>query len=131
MGIDIDTLSVMTRQYLEAALWSSYAHEGDKIEEESPLDNHFSVADFALSSVDVANQDCEAFKAKAREAGVDVDALDDEDLGHDFWLTRNRHGAGFWDGDYEDAVGKKLTEIAHTFGECNAIIGDDENIHLE
>ena len=24
----------------------------------------------------------------------------DEYAGHDFWLTRNGHGAGFWDGDW-------------------------------
>lgn len=22
--------------------------------------------------------------------------------GHDLWLTRNGHGAGFWDGDWRD-----------------------------
>jgi hypothetical protein len=34
---------------------------------------------------------------------------------HDFFLTRNGHGAGFWDGDYKN--GEKLTEIAKSFGE--------------
>jgi len=41
--------------------------------------------------------------------------------GHDFWLTRNGHGTGFWDrpeiyGDYSD----KFTEISHSFGEAYA-----------
>lgn len=34
---------------------------------------------------------------------------------HDFFLTRNGHGAGFWDGDYER--GDELTTITKSFGE--------------
>jgi len=42
-------------------------------------------------------------------------------LGHDLWLTRNRHGAGFWDRPdiYEDKA-DKLTEFAVSLGECYA-----------
>ena len=35
--------------------------------------------------------------------------------GGDFYLTRNRHGAGFWDRGYGD-VGKQLTEAAKIYG---------------
>ena len=42
---------------------------------------------------------------------------------YDFWLTRNRHGAGFWDGDYEN--GEVLTDIADSFGEVSTYEGDD------
>jgi len=31
--------------------------------------------------------------------------------GHDFWLTRNGHGAGFWDGDWPE-TGDALTEAS-------------------
>lgn len=51
---------------------------------------------------------------------VDEAGLTDElrhDWPTDFYLTRNGHGAGFWDGDYPDEVGRKLTDIAHGFGE--------------
>ena len=38
-----------------------------------------------------------------------------ERIGHDFWLTRNGHGAGFWDGDWDDAdfVKRALTFVAY------------------
>lgn len=36
--------------------------------------------------------------------------------GHDFYLTRNRHGAGFWDRGM-GIVGDKLTKRAHEEGE--------------
>ena len=50
--------------------------------------------------------------------------------GHDFWLTRNHHGAGFWDRDClpEDA-GQRLTDAAHEFGECDLYVGDDGMIY--
>lgn len=35
--------------------------------------------------------------------------------GGDFHLTRNRHGAGFWDGDWKDN-GDKLTELSRPYG---------------
>lgn len=40
-----------------------------------------------------------------------------DELGSDFHLTRNRHGAGFWDSDWDDSLGKQLTELAHPYGE--------------
>lgn len=36
--------------------------------------------------------------------------------GHDFWLTRNGHGAGFGDGDWPEEAGEKLSEAARSFG---------------
>lgn len=38
--------------------------------------------------------------------------------GHDFALTRNGHGAGFWDGDWSE-WGDELTNIAKSFGSAD------------
>jgi hypothetical protein len=56
-----------------------------------------------------------------------ADEVDSERGGHDFWLTRNRHGAGFWDGDWER--GAELTKAAHTFGGIDLFVGDDGRVH--
>lgn len=40
-----------------------------------------------------------------------------EEAGHDFWLTRNGHGSGFWDRELTNS--DDLTSCAHTFGECH------------
>lgn len=45
-------------------------------------------------------------------------------LGQDFWLTRNWHGAGFWDRGLDD-LGKQLTKLAQGQGGCEAYLGDD------
>lgn len=41
-----------------------------------------------------------------------------EQFGHDFSLTRNRHGAGFWDRGY-GALGSWLTTLAHAMGDAS------------
>lgn len=51
-----------------------------------------------------------------------------DQLGHDLWLTRNHHGAGFWDRGLGD-LGDKLTEAAHAMGESYICLGDDEKVH--
>jgi len=56
---------------------------------------------------------------------LEKSGMDFELFAHDFWLTRNNHGAGFWDspeiwGEYGDA----LTEIAHRQGELCAYVQD-------
>lgn len=50
-----------------------------------------------------------------------------EQHGGDFALTRNRHGAGFWDRGYGE-VGDRLTEAAHAFGEAWLIVTDDGEV---
>jgi hypothetical protein len=44
-------------------------------------------------------------------------ATPEAQAGHDFWLTRNRHGVGFWDGDWPSGAAGRLTVAAHEFGE--------------
>ncbi len=40
---------------------------------------------------------CSNFRRAASEMNVDLRDCDPEQIGHDLWLTRNGHGAGFWD----------------------------------
>ena len=45
--------------------------------------------------------------------------LDESQLGHDFWLTRQGHGSGFWDGDYSKADEEILMEAVKPFKEVS------------
>jgi hypothetical protein len=67
-------------------------------------------------------RDCTQFVRKAWVSLPDNLAL--EQAGHDFWLTRNGHGAGFWDGDWPES-GDELTALSHRFGEVDVYVGDD------
>lgn len=108
-------LNEFTRAYVVAALWTSEPEDevtsGDfEPKGESLVD---SVPSYWLAQ---AIADCDKFQAE-NEALLEQAGTDSQN-GHDFWLTRNRHGAGFWDRGYPDEVGDALTEAAHAFGEA-------------
>lgn len=119
----------MTESYLTTALWSS--HDESTPDGGEPMDANYGIADIAPESVEKAARDCAAFMERAAHIIEQCPAADRPSVGHDFWLTRNHHGAGFWDGDYPEAAGKALTALAEEFGECDAVVGDDGKIYLE
>ena len=49
-----------------------------------------------------------------------------DQLAHDWILTRNHHGAGFWDGDWIEPIGDHLTVLAHQSGELHVLLCDSE-----
>jgi len=51
-------------------------------------------------------------------------------VAHDFILTRNRHGSGFWDGDWVAPWGDQLTVLAQSFGELETYLDDDDILRL-
>lgn len=95
------------RQYIETLLWCSTDCDGE------PLDRRFSSSDIPLDVAKRIVTDCRVFWLGA----LDDILGDPSQAGHDFALTRNHHGAGFWDGDWEKTVGEKLTKLSHQFGE--------------
>lgn len=105
--------------YIEAALWSSTDDSTPQGGE--PLDANYTAADIAPETLEKMKADCVRFEA---ENANDI-AADLEQAGHDFWLTRNHHGAGFWDGDWPEPAASRLTAAAHRFGEFNLYVGDD------
>jgi hypothetical protein len=54
----------------------------------------------------------------------DLEKLDAQDAGHNFWLTQNRHGAGFWDRGLGE-LGDRLTAASHPYGEAQFFADDD------
>ncbi len=105
-----DSLDAFTRAYLETAEFADVPDDDRQA---------FQSADEAAwddAAIARAKSDCERFLEQAGQH-LSLVNLESGRAAHDFWLTRNRHGAGFWDGDYPTAIGKALTDIAHAFGE--------------
>jgi len=121
----IDTISPMTRAYLICALWSSSDNSNEQGGD--PLDDNYDLEDIAPESVRQAESDCVRFKQTNE---VDLVEWDDEQAGHDFWLTRNHHGAGFWDRG-KGAAGRRLTTAAQQYKELHPMVGDDGQIYFE
>lgn len=117
----------MFQAYVTCALWSSTDDKGN------PLDTHYDVGDIADETLTKMRADCDAFYAVAKEAmelaqplvGMNVETQ----AGHDFWLTRCGHGAGFWDGDWPEPYATKLTDACKVFGNVDLYVGDDGKIY--
>lgn len=60
---------------------------------------------------------------------ADLDGMDPTDIGHNFLLTRNHHGTGFWDRGLGER-GDRLTAAAHPYGEMSAYVGDDGKVYV-
>jgi hypothetical protein len=62
--------------------------------------------------------DCALFQAQHFDllARYYAAGKDEAQAGHDFWLTRNGHGAGFWDRGLGE-IGGMLTDAAKAFGD--------------
>lgn len=102
--------------YLEAALWSSTDESNESGGE--PLDRNYDLDSFTREALRKAKKDCDDFVDANRE-DLNATIANDAQNGHDFWLTREGHGAGFWDRGYEKNVGKRLTDAARVYGEGN------------
>jgi len=107
----------MLNGYLEAALWT----------EEEEIGHANIESDISNDAKIDAYKDVKKFLS---QAGSLIDGIDPEQIGHDLWLTRNGHGAGFFDRGLGE-VGDKLSDIAREMGEKNLYIGDDGQIHIQ
>ena len=91
---------------------------------EPPTDQNYSTSDLSLDALTRIIADCASFQAQADLSKRDLDCA-----GHDFWLTRNEHGAGFWDGDWP-LTGDSLTALSKAFGSCELYAGDDGKLYI-
>jgi hypothetical protein len=126
MGAMKHYLAEMVQQYVETALWSS---PNDRYELDEGygemLDADFDVSDVDDDTVRQFEQDCAAFFDQNAD---DLAEMGPGQAGHDFWLTRNHHGDGFWDRGLGER-GDRLTDAAHAFGEVALYVGDDGRVH--
>ena len=122
------------RGYLECAEWCGVAMDEDREALELAVAPKWSAA-----AIKQAREECDDFIVAAASAGIWDATADDKDetelafAGHDFYLTRNGHGCGFWDdrrGYYGDGGGRALAELAKPYGEVGVQF-DDESETLE
>lgn len=112
--------------YIECMLWSSYSEGG----EENEIGNlvNYPLADCTMDQV---RKDCLSFirdnKSLLSQVYKNLDGY--SSAGHDFWLTRNGHGAGFWDRGY-GVIGDALTDRATEYKELSVYVGDDGFIYF-
>lgn len=108
--------------YLTCAFWASTDDDGE------PLDRNYGPGDLAAEALGSLAGDLSDFLSLLVRERIDwSEVMDPGRLGHDFWLTRNRHGAGFWDRGYGE-LGDRLTALSHPYGESILYVGDDGKV---
>ena len=108
--------------YIVAALWSSMDESTPA--GGNPFDANYGPEDLAPETLEMMKADCSKFQAEnTQDIGSAL-----EQAGHDFWLTRNHHGCGFFDGDWPEA-GDRLTQACEGFPEVTLYVGDDGLIY--
>jgi len=112
-------LDQFSEAYIECAAWTEDYEQSD-CEQDSR--GNCGRDEWSYELIARMEEDCcRFFEANAHRMGDKY-----ESAGHDFWLTRCRHGSGYWDrpekwGEHADA----LTEAAREFGEFYLYHGDD------
>ena len=123
---DVDNaLDDMTNGYLEALLWTSYANEDGQ----NFLDLGYVIDDIPKATRDGVRDMLKDVVTRhplaVRLYGVERKgscAIVWDHFGYDFLLTRDRHGAGFWDRGLGE-LGEHLSQIA-------CLLGDSEYLYV-
>ena len=117
-----DALDEFTRGYVEAAIWLL---DEDVVRKAGGI-SHVDIPEETLKDMAA---DCRNFQA-ANQADLDILCAATANgspytaarAGHDLWLTRNGHGAGYWDRDFRGneaaaAAADRLSDAARALGE--------------
>lgn len=122
---DVANMDPFLRGYIEAALWTS-SDESDESGGQ-PMDENYGAEDIAPETFKEMQEDCADFQQANAEL-LQQSGQSAQQAGHDFWLTRNGHGVGFWDRGLGE-VGDRLSDAAHVYGGVDLYLGDDRLIH--
>jgi hypothetical protein len=152
---DFQSLDGFTQGYIEAMFFTDCEHgsvqEGEddfsrvwNPETDSSLPGDVGFYDLDADTLVDIIADCTKYQAdnaalleRAYELTADGLAYTPERAGHDFWLTRNGHGAGFWSRTFEgDAtIGDELAATCGWrskggYGEVWTTLGDDGKVYV-
>jgi len=130
-GADVEA---MVEGYLECQLWAGLDYRADG-EDPVTYDENYSAEDISLEYVQAVRDELTEVVAQhplavrmylkaianhaAKWGGLD-NAARGAQFGHDFYLTREGHGAGFWDRGLGE-LGEYLTDIAKSYGSAETL----------
>jgi hypothetical protein len=123
-------MSLSVDSFLETALWATHDYTKEETEShDEMLDATYSIYQVSDEFRAVCQTVLDDFYTKAIHLFTE-DELNESPIEHDLWLTMHGHGAGFWDGDYEQ--GDALTTIANTMSDLEVdLINDLSNVLSE
>lgn len=122
-GLDENYVRGMAQALVECAVWT-HPENDEGVNEVEQANAGWSevMGDDEKEVLD----ECRAFAALA---GEDLDDIPATSAGHNFWLSRNGHGTGFWDRGWEDK-GDRLHELARSFGEADLHLSEEGTLSV-
>lgn len=114
----------MLPHYLECAKWSTSGYCDNENNENNELES-LENFEFSENAEEIALLDCLYFVRIAYPWLRDVEP---EQCGHDFWLSREGHGTGFFDRDYQ--YKNVLQEKAESMKGSSIYLDDRNNIQF-
>lgn len=103
--------------YLECALWleTVFDEDGNDL---GHAEDFWDVDDIDADTLAEHRADLDAFIEDQEENFESLlNSMTSGSIGHDFYLTRNRHGAGFWDRGL-GPIGDVISDAARVYGEA-------------
>lgn len=89
-----ESLDAFTQAYIAAMFWTDCGPDSEDM-------SGATFAELAPDALDTIKADCAAWQAENAALLAQAYAVpgygDETHVGHDYWLTRNGHGTGFWD----------------------------------
>ena len=127
-------LDEFTTAYIDCMLWST--NDGSTPEGGEPMDAIYDIEDIDPNSLAKIVADCRRFQA-VHANDIEGNYIssrsepwsDLEMAGHDFWLTRDGHGVGFWDGDWNEPAASAMTKTSEEMGDVTPYVGVDGKIY--
>lgn len=143
-GVSRHRMNAVIVGYIECALWSESCRGtardhhadptrcgGDNCDSSLSHDLNFGIDDLSPAAARDMGADVEGFVRSCIDERSNVfDGIDDEAIGHDFWLTRNGHGVGFWDRGLGER-GDYLTSMSKPFGESTLYVNDNGEVEMQ
>ncbi|UTC28485.1 hypothetical protein GURKE_04830 [Brevundimonas phage vB_BpoS-Gurke] len=133
-----DAADAFAQAYIVSALWTGVEFKHGDPRADGDRAHDFEPCDVRPETLRDMIADCATFVTANRATiesaiatgkvvcGPDFDEWGR--AGHDFWLTRNGHGAGFWDGDWPEPQAERLSQAAREFGDYDLATGDDGSV---
>lgn len=123
-----NSLDAFTQGYVEAMFFTDTGTGDDEELEDACFD------DLSFEALVDIIEDCRDFQGEQAAQLLEAYAREgysEERAGHDYWLTRNGHGAGFWDRSEldEGSLGDKLSDACR-YQPVSLYKGDDGYLYI-
>lgn len=138
--MDVDIESVV-RGYVDCLLWSESCRgsvptdDGHEHASDNPEDCDVSFYTIGYDVTDLAPEALKEIESDVTDFvtanTADLAGMDPSDIGHNFLLSRNHHGTGFWDRGFGDR-GDRLHKASDPYGTTSAYVnGSDNQVYVE